>query len=147
MLDYIRCNGTFVAVPAGVICFDEITVRCEGRFSGKNYINSKQLRLETRSSADCGWKPPYLHTLVDNRSRNETGIFQSVRFASVLSSSRGAFNNNINCTILPEGSGYASWALQIAHATQVALRKEGRLVPAKQCFYAKCARKEDLATH
>lgn len=134
IMDHFRGSAAFVAIPTAMLPFDESTIRCKGRVSTKTYMKIKPVRFGICLYANCRWYPPYLYTFVDNRSENKPRISQAFRYVSVFPSLTGAFNNNNDVNFFPEGSASASWAQQIAHATQAAPLNEWHLVVTDDFF-------------
>lgn len=143
ILQHLRRNCVKVAVPIGLMAYDENTIRCKGRTAARSYMKSKPIKFWIRFYATVDWKSRYIHTLWDNGSGNKTGIPPAVSYATEFKEMRDPLHRSIDDSLVPRHSASALWALQMTHPTRT-LPAPSRRIVVTDNFYTRQVLGEQL---
>lgn len=108
-------NYASVPLPTGVSCRQDHTIYFKGRSSSKTYMEFKPVPLGIRFYAVVVCSHCYLHSLLDNRSQNQSGHIPLQQYNALYRQIRRAIDKTVGGSLVPVSYPYALWCTQIGH--------------------------------
>lgn len=88
MTGHFRGNSASIAVPTGVLPFDQDTMKFKGRTRALTFLKIKPVRFGFFLYASVGWGAQYWCSVADNGSEDKRGISLHAKYCSLFGSLR-----------------------------------------------------------